>query len=117
MDRGDLVCLYKCMTRSELIEIMASRFPQLNKCDVEFAVLAMLDVLNDAAVSGQRIEVRGFGSFSVKRRAPRMGRNPRNGDSVAVPEKRVLHFKPGKDMRWGVNQSTGALAPATADLD
>ncbi len=104
------------MTRSDLIEEMADRFVQLTKSDVESAVLAMLEVLNDAAVRGQRVEIRGFGSFSVKLRASRTGRNPRSGDSVVVPEKRVLHFKPGKAMRLGVDQPTTTLTDSASTL-
>jgi integration host factor subunit beta len=62
--------------------------------------------MNDALVRGHRIEIRGFGSFSVNHRAPRVGRNPRSGASVAIPEKRVVHFKPGKALREAVDQRT-----------
>ena len=65
--------------------------------------------MNDAMVSGHRIEIRGFGSFSINRRAPRIGRNPRSGESVAIPEKRVPHFKPGKALRQQVDQRTEEL--------
>ena len=72
------------MTRSDLVEELANRFGQLTHRDAEFAVKAILDAMNDALVRGHRIEIRGFGSFSVNRRPPRMGRNPRNGESVAI---------------------------------
>jgi integration host factor subunit beta len=65
--------------------------------------------MNDALARGHRIEIRGFGSFSVTHRAPRMGRNPRSGESVAIPEKRVPHFKPGKALRQAVDQRTSEL--------
>ena len=97
------------MTRSDLVEELAARFSQLTQRDAEFAVKAILDAMNDALVRGHRIEIRGFGSFSVNYRAPRMGRNPRSGESVAIPEKRVPHFKPGKALREAVDQRTAEL--------
>lgn len=92
------------MTRSELVEELAARFSQLTHRDAEFSVKAILDAMHDALVRGHRIEIRGFGSFSISRRPPRMGRNPRSGESVAVSEKRVSHFKPGKALREAVDQ-------------
>jgi integration host factor subunit beta len=97
------------MNRSDLVEELAARFSQLTANDVELAVKAILDAMNDALVSGHRIEIRGFGSFSIGRRAPRIGRNPRSGASVAIPEKRVPHFKPGKALREQVDQRTEEL--------
>jgi integration host factor subunit beta len=94
------------MTRSDLVEELAARFTQLTQRDAEYAVKAILDAMNDALARGHRIEIRGFGSFSVTHRAPRMGRNPRSGESVAIPEKRVPHFKPGKALRQAVDQRT-----------
>lgn len=99
------------MTRSDLVEELANRFVQLNHRDTEFAVKAILDAMNDALVRGHRIEIRGFGSFSISRRPPRLGRNPRSGESVAIPEKRVPHFKPGKALRETVDQITGGSEP------
>jgi integration host factor subunit beta len=81
----------------------------LTQRDAEFAVKAILDAMNDALARGHRIEIRGFGSFSVTHRSPRMGRNPRSGESVAIPEKRVPHFKPGKALRQAVDQRTSEL--------
>jgi len=98
------------MTRSDLVEELAVRFSQLTQRDAEFAVKAILEAMNDALVRGHRIEIRGFGSFSVNRRPPRMGRNPRSGESVVIPEKRVPHFKPGKALREAVDQRTAELA-------
>ena len=99
------------MTRSELVEELAARFRQLTQRDAEFAVKAILDAMNEALVRGHRIEIRGFGSFSVNHRSPRMGRNPRSGESVAIPEKRVPHFKPGKALREAVDLRTAELMP------
>ena len=97
------------MTRSDLVEALAERFGQLTQRDAEFAVKAILDAMNDALVRGHRIEIRGFGSFSINRRSPRIGRNPRSGERVAVPEKRVPHFKPGKALREAVDRRTAEL--------
>lgn len=99
------------MTRSDLVDALANRFGQLAHRDAEYAVKAILDAMGDALVKGHRIEMRGFGSFSVTRRPPRVGRNPRSGESVAVPEKRVPHFKPGKALREAVDQRTTQLLP------
>jgi integration host factor subunit beta len=106
------------MTRSDLVEELAARFAQLTHRDAESAVKTILDAMGDALVRGNRIEIRGFGSFSVSRRPPRIGRNPRSGESVAVPEKRVPHFKPGKALREAVDERTAQLddeSPARKD--
>ena len=92
------------MTRSDLVEALAMKFRQLTHRDAEFAVKTLLDAMSEALSRGHRIELRGFGTFSVNRRPPRMGRNPRSGESVAIPEKRVPHFKPGKALREAVDQ-------------
>jgi integration host factor subunit beta len=97
------------MTRSDLVEALAARFGQLNLRDAEYAVKAILDAMNDAMARGHRIEIRGFGSFAVNHRKPRLGRNPRSGESVAIPEKRVPHFKPGKALREAVDAQTAHL--------
>ena len=94
------------MTRSELVDELASRFSQLTHKDTEQAIKGILDAMNSALVRGHRIEIRGFGSFSISRRPPRIGRNPRSGESVSVPEKKVPHFKPGKALREAVETRT-----------
>ena len=104
------------MTRSDLVEELANRFGQLTHRDAEYAVKTILDAVSHALVRGHRIEIRGFGSFSVNRRPPRMGRNPRSGESVAIPEKRVPHFKPGKALREAVDARTEALLIGQAPL-
>lgn len=91
------------MTRSDLVDALAARFAQLGQRDAELAVKAILESMAHALVRGQRIEIRGFGSFSVSHRPARLGRNPRSGEQVAVPEKRVPHFKPGKALREQVD--------------
>ncbi len=100
------------MTRSDLVEELSARFGQLSQRDAEFAVKAILNAMGDALVRGHRIEIRGFGSFSVTHRPPRQGRNPRSGESVSIPEKRVPHFKPGKALREAVDAKTQSLQSA-----
>lgn len=102
------------MTRSDLVARLAERFPQLTQRDTEFAVRTVLDAMADALARGHRIEIRGFGSFSVSRRPPRVGRNPRSGEQVVVPEKRVPHFKAGKALRESVASSPPAAPPEGA---
>jgi integration host factor subunit beta len=87
------------MTKSELIAKLAARFPQLVAKDAELAVKMILDAMGKSLAQGQRIEIRGFGSFGLNHRPPRIGRNPKSGDRVQVPEKFVPHFKAGKELR------------------
>ena len=98
------------MTRSDLVEALSLRFGHLTARDAEQAVKTILDAMGQAMVRGHRIEIRGFGSFSVTRRPPRVGRNPRSGESVIIPEKRVPHFKPGKALRETVDLQTQSLS-------
>lgn len=91
------------MTRSDLVAQLADKFTQLTHRDTEFAVKTILDAMSDALARGHRIEIRGFGSFSINRRPPRVGRNPRSGEQVVIPEKLVPHFKPGKALREAVD--------------
>ena len=100
------------MTKSELIARLAERFPQLVAKDAEFAVKMILDAMTDALSRGDRIEIRGFGSFSINRRPPRVGRNPKSGEKVMVPEKRVPHFKAGKELRERVDNAVGTPVQA-----
>ena len=93
------------MTKSELIARLAERFPQLVEKDADFAVKMILDAMSDALVRGDRIEIRGFGSFALNYRPPRTGRNPKSGEKVSVPSKWVPHFKAGKELRERVDQS------------
>ncbi len=96
------------MTKSELIALLAERFPQLVAKDADFAVKMILDALSEALVKGDRIEIRGFGSFALNYRPPRVGRNPKSGDKVSVPEKWVPHFKAGKELRERVDAALDA---------
>jgi len=94
------------MTKSELIEILSRRQPHLKADDVDLAVKSLLEMMGGALAHGERIEIRGFGSFSLHFRPPRLGRNPKTGDSVALPAKHVPHFKPGKELRERVSSVT-----------
>ncbi len=91
------------MTKSELIARLAERYPQLVAKDAEFAVKTILDAMSRTLAEGHRIEIRGFGSFALSYRPPRIGRNPKSGEKVLVPQKRVPHFKPGKQLRERVD--------------
>jgi len=93
------------MTKSELIEALAQKQSQLAYKDVELAVKSMLDLMAQTLASGERIEIRGFGSFSLHYRPPRTGRNPKTGDAVTLASKYVPHFKPGKELRERVNKT------------
>ncbi len=91
------------MTRSDLIAKLAERYPQLLAKDAELAVKVILDTMSGVLARGGRIEIRGFGSFSLNYRPPRTGRNPKSGDKVQVPAKHVPHFKAGKELRERVD--------------
>jgi integration host factor subunit beta len=91
------------MTKSELIDKIAAVQEQLSAKDVELAVKMILDYMAEALAEGERIEIRGFGSFSLHYRSPRLGRNPKSGEKVELAGKFVPHFKPGKDLRDRVN--------------
>ena len=91
------------MTKSELIERIAYKQDQLPARDVDFAVKSIIEMMSEQLSLGNRIEIRGFGSFSLHYRTPRVGRNPKTGDSVELSGKYVPHFKPGKELRTRVN--------------
>ena len=92
------------MTKSELIDVIAKEQSHLAYRDIELAVKCMVEQMSQALASGERIEIRGFGSFSLHYRPPRLGRNPKTGDSVALSGKYVPHFKPGKELRERVDK-------------
>ncbi|MBT3888546.1 MAG: integration host factor subunit beta [Nitrosomonadaceae bacterium] len=94
------------MTKSELISSLAARYPQLVAKDAELAVKTILDAMVESLSKGQRIEIRGFGSFDLNYRPPRIGRNPKSGERVNVAEKYVPHFKAGKELRERVDYKT-----------
>ena len=87
------------MTKSDLIERVARRYPDLVEKDVEVAVRTIIDEMCNSLIQGHRVEVRGFGAFVLNYRPPRIGRNPKSGAAVKVPAKYVPHFKPGKELR------------------
>ena len=95
------------MTKSDLIAALASEQKSLSERDVDLAVKALLQQMSDALASGKRIEIRGFGSFSLHYRAPRIGRNPKTGEAVAIPGRYVPRFKPGKELSERVNAGMG----------
>jgi integration host factor subunit beta len=96
------------MTKSELIERLAQQQQHLSQTDVDLGVRAIIEQMSAALAAGDRIEIRGFGSFCLHYRPPRIGRNPKTGDSVALPGKHVPHFKPGKELRERVNRAAGS---------
>jgi integration host factor subunit beta len=107
----------RSMTKSELIEILSARHSQLAPKDAELAVKTMLDAMSVALSSGDRIEIRGFGSFGLNFRPPRMGRNPKTGERVEVPRKYVPHFKAGKELRERVDALEGPISEITSQDD
>ncbi len=95
----------KKMTKSELVDRLAASQTHLSHKDVELGVKLLLDSVGEALAQHERIEIRGFGSFSLHYRPSRVGRNPKSGASVKIPAKHVPHFKPGKELRERVNEA------------
>ena len=93
------------ITKSELIERIASKQNHLAHKDIELSIKSIIEQMSTALARGNRIEIRGFGSFSLHFRPPRIGRNPKTGDAVSLPGKHVPHFKPGKELRERVNRT------------
>ncbi len=93
------------MTKSDLIERLSAKYQHLSAKDVEVAIREILEQMAITLQGGDRIEIRGFGSFSLHYRAPRVGRNPKTGEKVELLGKSVPHFKPGKELRERVNES------------
>ena len=100
------------MTKSELVQRLAEVNPHLYQRDIDFIVTTIFDEIAAALARGDRVELRGFGVFSVKHRDARAGRNPRTGDSVSVAEKRIPFFNTGKQLRYRLNQSAGQARTA-----
>ncbi len=92
------------MTKSQLINLLANRFSQLVTKDAELSVKIIIDQMSKALSDNNRVEIRGFGSFNLNYRPARIGRNPKTGDKVNVPEKYVPHFKAGKELRARVDK-------------
>ena len=103
------------MTKSDLIEALAENQSHLALRDVELSVKGLLERMSQSLSTGERIEIRGFGSFSLHFRPPRMGRNPKSGDAVALTGKHVPHFKPGKELRERVNNGNKSESTAKND--
>ena len=104
-----------CMTKSELIADLATANPHLTARDVELIVATIFDEITAALARGSRVELRGFGAFTVKRRDARTGRNPRTGEAVPVDEKAVPFFKAGKELRERVNKGPKPSRAARGD--
>lgn len=96
------------MTKSELIVKLSDKYSHIPAKDVEGSIREMIDLMTEALATGGRIEIRGFGSFSLHHRAPRIGRNPKTGDLVRLDSRSVPHFKAGKDLRERVNETLHA---------
>ena len=92
------------MTKSELITQLSEKFSQLVHKDAELSVKTIIDSLGNTLSNGGRVEIRGFGSFSLNHRPARLGRNPKTGEKVNVPEKFLPHFKPGKELKIKVDK-------------
>ena len=97
------------MTKSELTEMIANKQNHLPSKDIELSIKHILSLMSDSLAGGNRIEIRGFGSFSLHYRAPRIGRNPKTGEAVALSGKYVPHFKPGKNLKHRVNDSRSVV--------
>ena len=100
------------MTKAELVEEVA-RAAELNKRDAEVIVETVFDSIIGALHKGEKVELRGFGSFRTRERGPRRGRNPKTGEPVDVPAKRVPYFKPGKELKEYFTESAASAAPST----
>ena len=94
------------MVKSDLVNALNEKLPELQKRDVELALNCILGQLENTLVQGGRIEIRGFGSFDLRHRPPRIARNPKSGGAVHLPAKVAIHFKPGKEMRDRVNAAS-----------
>jgi integration host factor subunit beta len=95
------------VVQSQLVRLLSDKLPELQASDVELAVNCILEQMYSAFESGKRIEIRGFGSFDLHHHAPRIRRNPKTGETLVVPARVAIHFKPGKEMRDRVNDARG----------
>ena len=94
------------INKKDLIELLSNNQDQLPRRDIELTVNTIINTMIKTLTSGERIEIRGFGSFSLHYRKPRIGRNPKTGATVTINESYVPHFKPGKNLKKRVNEST-----------
>jgi len=97
------------VVKSNLVNALNEKLPELQKRDVELALNCILGQLENALVQGERIEIRGFGSFDIRHRPPRIARNPKSGEALHLPAKVAIHFKPGKEMRDRVNAASDTV--------
>jgi integration host factor subunit beta len=104
VDSGNYLLGGEGVTKSELIENLSRKLSHLAYRDIELSVKSLLEMMSQSLANGERIEIRGFGSFSLHHRPARVGRNPKTGESVALPAKFVPHFKPGKELRERVDE-------------
>lgn len=100
----ELLYLEFSMVRSELAELLHERFPKFTRGDIDAAIAVIIDGVAETLAAGGRVEIRGFGVFSLNHRPPRIGRNPATGAAVNVPAKWTPHFKPGKELREAVDR-------------
>ena len=96
------------MTRAELIQTLAAKFPHYNPKEIDSSVREIFELMIETLSAGERIEIRGFGSFEIKVRQPRVAHNPKTGEQVTLQERRVVHFKPGVELRQRVNNLGGS---------
>ena len=96
------------MTKSELILRLTKRYPHLYQRDIETLVNTVLETISDALVEGNRVELRGFGAFSIRKREARKARNPKNGAEVYIGERHAIYFRTGKELRERVNEANNA---------
>ena len=99
------------MTKSELILRLTKRYPHLYQRDIETLVNTVLETISDALVEGNRVELRGFGAFSIRKREARKARNPKNGAEVYIGERHAIYFRTGKELRERVNEANNAPTP------
>lgn len=102
------------MTKSELIQRLNKKYPHLYQRDIEVLVQTILNEISDALAKEHRVELRGFGAFSIRRREPRAARNPKNGDVVNIGERRAIYFRTGKELRERINGGNGSAANNTS---
>jgi integration host factor subunit beta len=102
------------MTKSELIQRLAKRYPYLYQRDIERLVNTVLESVSTALVEGGRVELRGFGAFSIRKREARKARNPKNGAEVYIGERYTIYFRTGKELRERINKKSGAVPSQSA---
>ena len=102
------------MTKSELIQRLNQKYPHLYQRDIEVLVNTIFNEISDALARDDRVELRGFGAFSIRKREPRAARNPKNGDVVNIGERRAIYFRTGKELRERINKDAESSASSAA---